>query len=353
MKIKQLAATSVAMMSLALAMPANAAIELNEKAKVSLFGDLRIRAEADDSEKADGTDRSRERFRYRARVGVKFAPADKWTGQIRLATNAGGLNSPHVNFDTTGSNGADIGVDQAFLAYTASDNTTLVVGKAPLKFWNTTETFWDGDINVEGGALVYKSGGFTFNGTYAVLDEGNWGNDTSAFLAQGIYSAKVGGGSLKMALGGAAVDAPDGVFQSESHIAATAELKNGPWRFSAEYIDSDADMESTAYNLQVRYKINSEFGLRAYWLHTEAFSVMGDGTFGQDDFPNPNSTGVSNFEGYRIQLDYKINAKMAADLKFFDMERIEDASTLPGTSSDAIFNELSRTRVQFNINYKF
>ncbi len=156
-----------------------------------------------------------------------------------------------------------------------------------------------------------------------------------------------------MALGGASVDAPAGAFQSESYVAVTAELRKAPWRISIEYIDSDASMESTAYTFQVRYEINSEIGLRAYWFHTEAFSVLGDGTFGQDDFPNPGSTGVSNFEGIRIQLDYKINSKMAFDLKLFDMKRIEDASTLPSTSSDTIFNELSRTRVQFNLNYKF
>ncbi len=138
----------------AMTIPTYAAIILDEEGKVSMFGDVRIRGEADDSEKADGTVRSRERFRYRGRIGVKFASADNWEGQIRMATNSSSLNSPHINFDTVGSKGADIGIDQAFIKYFANENTTLVVGKTPLNFWNTTETFWDSDINIEGASFI-------------------------------------------------------------------------------------------------------------------------------------------------------------------------------------------------------
>jgi hypothetical protein len=102
-----------------------------------------------------------------------------------------------------------------------------------------------------------------------------------------------------------------------------------------------------------RYKINDTWGVRAYYFHTEAFAVIGDGTFGQDDFPNPGNTGVSNFEGFRLQLDYKVSKRVNIDLRYFDMERIVDASTLPLSASDAIFNELDRSRLQLNINTKF
>ena len=73
----------------------------------------------------------------------------------------------------------------------------------------------------------------------------------------------------------------------------------------------------------------------------------------QDDFPNPGATGGSNYEGYRLQLDYKVNPKVAVDLRLFSMERIEDKATLPTSISDAIFNEKDRTRLQLNLNYKF
>ena len=348
MKIKPLVAM-MAVLATSVAMPVSADIVLDKEKKVSLFGDLRIRGERDDSEKADASERDRERFRYRARLGVKFAPAAHWQGQIRMATNSGGLNSPHSDFSTDNSQGADFGIDQAYLTYRASDDAAWMVGKMPLAFWNTTETFWDEDINIEGGAFVYTKGNFTFNGTYAVLNEGGFGRDTSAFLAQGIYK----NGNLKVALGNVSVDAPSGVFQAEQHFAVIAEYQYNAFQYSAEYINSDAESESVAYTLQARYKISDSLGLRAYWFHTEAFSVLGDGTYGQDDFPNPNSTGVSNFEGIRLQLDYQINPKIAFDLKWFDMERIEDASALSTTTSDAIFNEPHRTRLQFNLNYKF
>jgi len=345
-----------------LALPAGADVDLGSvvsNSNVSLFGDLRIRGEADDSEQANGNERDRERFRYRGRLGVKFSPAPNWTGRIRLATNSGGLNSPHVDFNTSESKGADIGIDQIYLTYTANEHNTFILGKAPLNFWNTTETFWDADINSEGFAWVYNRGGLTFNTNYSILEEGGWGDDTSAYFVQGIYDfGEISSANVKVALGNVTIDAPANTFVAENHLAATAEVKAGAYRFSVEFIDSDAEEESSAYTLQARYKINNKYGLRAYWFHTEAFSVPGDGTFGQDDFPNPGSTGVSNFKGFRVQFDYKVSAKMSFYLKYFDMERIVDVATLSesvlsATTSDAIFNEVSRTRLQFDLNYKF
>lgn len=344
------------------ALPAGADVDLAtvvNNSNVSLFGDLRIRGEADNSEQANGDERDRERFRYRGRLGVKFSPDPNWTGRIRLATNSSGLNSPHVDFNTSESKGADIGIDQIYLSYSAGKNNTFILGKAPLTFWNTTETFWDADINIEGFAWVYNRGGLTFNTNYSILEEGSWGDDTSAYFVQGIYAFdNISSAKVKVALGNATIDAPANTFIAENHLAATAEVKAGAYHFSAEFIDSDAEEEDIAYTLQARYKINHKYGLRAYWLHTEAFSVPGDGTFGQDDYPNPGSTGVSNFEGFRVQFDYNVSANMSFYLKYFDMERIVDVATLSesilsSTISDAIFNEPSRTRIQFDLNYKF
>lgn len=360
LKIK-LSAVAAAIIAASVAIPAVADVAFDSEGKVKLFGDLRLRAERDDSEKADGSERDRERTRYRARLGVKFAIADHWSGQIRLATNSSGLNSPHVNFNTVkiendkvigDDSDANIGFDQAFVAYTGIENLTLVAGKTPLNFVNSTEVFWDADINPEAFAAVYKSGNFTFNAAYATIVEGNWGDDIDAVFAQGIYQTKLSEGKLKLALGGASVDSND-AFHGENYTMVMADYRQGPMRFIAEYIDSDASVEDTAYTLQARYALGSGWGVRAYWLYVEAFSTIGDGTVSQDDFPNPGATGVSNYEGYRLQLDYKVNPKVAVDLRLFSMERIEDKANLPTSISDAIFNEKDRTRLQLNVNYKF
>lgn len=336
-------------------------IVLDDESKVKVFGDMRIRAERDDSEKADGSERDRERLRYRARLGIKYAMADNWTGKMRIATNSSSLNSPHVNFSTVkmsdgkavgDANDSDIGFDQAYIAYSGVYNLTLIAGKTPLNFTNSTEVFWDADINPEALAAVYKAGDFTFNAAYATIIEGNWNDDVDAVFAQGVYKKKFEQGQLTLALGGASVDS-NNVFNGENYSMLMVDWKMSKLRFIAEYIDSDADVEDTAYTLQARYSIGDGWGVRAYWLHVEAFSTIGDGTVSQDDFPNPGNTGVSNYEGYRLQLDYKVNANVAVDLRLFNMKRLEDKGTLPSNFSDAIFNENERSRLQLNVNYKF
>jgi hypothetical protein len=330
---------------------AAADVVVDQEGKVKLFGDFRFRAERDDSEKADGSERDRERMRYRARFGVKYIMADNWSGQLRLATNVSSLNSPHVNFNTANNN-PDVGFDQAFIAYTGVDNLTLVAGKTPLNFVNSTEVWWDADINPDALAAVYQVGKFTFNAAYSTVVEGGWGDDIDAAFAQGVYKTKFDSSKLLLAFGGATVDS-NGAFNGENYMMGMADWKMGSIRLVAEYILSDADVEDTAYTLQARYKFDDTWGVRAYWLHVEAFSTIGDGTFSQDDHPNPGNTGVSNYDGYRLQLDYKVNPKVAVDLRLFGMERIVDKADLPDTPSDAIFNELDRTRLQLNVNYKF
>ncbi|MFT7008914.1 MAG: hypothetical protein ACJAXJ_003457 [Colwellia sp.] len=336
-------------------------IVLDDESKVTIFGDMRIRAERDDSEKADNSERERERMRYRARLGIKYAMADDWAGKIRIATNSSSLNSPHVNFSTVkvsdgkavgDNNDADIGIDQAYIAYSGIQNLTLIAGKTPLNFANSTEVFWDADINPEALAAVYKTGDFTLNAAYATIVEGNWNDDIDAVFAQGVYKEKFEKSQLTLALGGASVDS-NKVFNGENYSMVMLDWKVSTLRFIAEYIDSDADVEDTAYTLQARYSLGDGWGLRAYWLHVEAFSTIGDGTVSQDDFPNPGSTGVSNYEGYRLQVDYKVNANVAVDLRLFNMKRLEDKSTLPSSISDSLFNESERRRLQLNINYKF
>jgi len=359
---KKFTLLSIAFLSTSLtAFNVKADVNLDEQEKVKLFGDLRIRAERDDSEKADGSKRDRERTRYRARLGIKFMMAEHWSGQIRLATNSSSLNSPHVNFSTVtiengkavgDNNDADIGFDQAYMAYTGVKNLTLIAGKTPLNFINSTEVFWDADINPEALAAVYNSGKLTFNAAYATVVEGNWNDDIDAMFAQVVYKSNYNEYKTTFALGGATVDG-NNAFNGENYLMAMADISLGKLHLIGEYIDSDADVEDSAYTLQARYKLGKGFGLRAYWLHVEAFSTIGDGTMSQDDFPNPGHTGVSNYKGYRLQVDYKINHHVAMDLRFYSMKRLEDAADLPATISDAIFNENKRTRLQLNVNYKF
>ncbi len=87
-----------------LPLAADAGVVLDDQGKVTVFGDVRFRAEADDRTRADGTDQDRERLRLRARIGARYKPNARWSGEIRLATGGNG-NSPYITLDASEDNG--------------------------------------------------------------------------------------------------------------------------------------------------------------------------------------------------------------------------------------------------------
>ncbi|HHH47363.1 MAG TPA: hypothetical protein ENK51_00525 [Gammaproteobacteria bacterium] len=345
LRLSCVAAATAAILAPAAAL---AAVPLGAGGQVKLFGDMRVRAETDKSEKQDGTDRNRTRLRYRARLGVAFQPNDNWSARIRLATTSS-QNSPHVTFATVGETAdLSIGVDTALIAYTGVDNLTLVAGKTPLNFWKQNEVFLDDDIHPEGLAAVYKAGPVTLNAAYAWLTAGTWDNKPDADKTKSVvtYQAVLQGGSgLKYtaALGGATVDDPANVFNATQHTALSAQLKGGAWLAGADYIKSDADADDTAYVVQGRYKIGKAIGLRAYYYHVEGNATLADGLLTQDNFPSAQAA-ADNFKGIRLQLDYKVDKGTKVDLRLYDSEII----TRGIDGQDA-----KNTRLQLNVNLKF
>ncbi len=348
-------ASAAVLLSAMAAGSANAAVAIDADGKVKLFGDMRFRAEADNSTKQDGTDRDRNRLRLRARLGVSFTPNDTWSGKIRLATSST-QGSPHetmqtVNDVTAGGKAASadfIGLDTALIAYNGVENLTLVIGKTPLNFWQTTEVWWDQDDNPEALAAVYQAGPVTLNGAYAIIKEGGWGDDWSALLYQAVLSNSIANGmKYTLSAGGASITAEDAngddAFNSMSHWIVSGQLKGGAWRAAFDYIQGDADEENTAYVVHARYQVTNTIGLRAYFYHVETYATLGDGLFTQDNFPSAEPS-ADNFEGYRLQLDYKIANNTSLDLRYYDSEIITRG--LDGQDAE-------RSRMQLNLNVKF
>ena len=333
--------------------PVQAAVDLDADGKIKLFGDMRFRAETDDSTKQDGTDRNRDRLRLRARIGVSFAPNDAWSGKIRLATGST-QGSPHETMETVSDikgkePSADfIGLDTALIAYNGVTNLTLIAGKTSLNFWQTAEIWWDKDDNPEALAAVYRMGPVTFNGAYAILKEGKWEDDWSAALYQFVLNNSFANGmKYTLAAGGASLTAEDtngkDAFKSMSHWIVGGQLEGSRWRAAFDYIEGDADEENTAYVVHGRYQVTDTIGLRAYLYHVETYATPGDGLFTQDNFPSAEAS-ADNFDGYRLQLDYKIANNTYMDLRYYDTEII--TKNIDGQDAE-------RSRIQLNLNVKF
>jgi hypothetical protein len=328
-------------------------VDLTSDGQVKLFGDLRVRTEGDKSTPSSNEQRDRQRSRYRARLGLKFAATQDWQAVLRMASNAQSVNSANENFSTTDTDDKSFGIDLAYLAYKASQNVTIIAGKTGLPFWQSTQVWWDKDINPEGLAVNYENGGFSASGGYFKMTEGNWASDVDLLVYQGRYQGLYRGCKATFALGGAQIDNINGHHNADRYQLFNTQISGDSWLIGFEYQQSNASSQDTALVAQVRYQLNEQWAIRLYQLHVEAFAVIGDGAFSQDDFPTPGNTGVSNFKGYRLQLDYKMAKSINVDLRYFDMERLEQRQSLAMSSSNAIFDELARSRLQLNLNLKF
>ncbi len=346
-------------------MPASAGVKLDDEGKVALYGDVRFRAEYDDRTSSSDADQSRTRYRFRARTGIKFEANDQWSGEIRLSTGNNG-NSPYVTFNSgTEGSTSDFTISRAYISFAPVDHLTLKGGRMPINFWQQNEQWWDTDRSPDAIAVVYNIGGLTLNGAYVVLIDGvngSWGEDITTAFYQTVYKGKAGDLKYTAAIGGASLSNADlfpdkggGAIglQSDRHWIASLQAKGSQWLAGADMIQGNADVEDTAIVVQGRYKVTDIMQLRLYYYSVEAFSTLGDGMYSQDNWPNPGGNGVSNFEGIRYQLDYKIAKNTGLDLRYYDGERIVDPATLPATASDAILGDKDRNRLQLNLTVKF
>ncbi len=168
--------------------------------KVKIGGDLRLRYQHDYKDKlnderygVDGNEPThvdRERYRYRARLGVKAALLDareKNVGKaevgLRLAT--GNTDDPTSTNMTVGDyfNKDDFGIDRAYLDWKWKPIEQVWGGKLPqigvtlgrmANPFVSTDLVWDGDVNFEGATLSLTSDVFE-------------GNSWQVFVTAGAY----------------------------------------------------------------------------------------------------------------------------------------------------------------------
>ncbi|MCK4794745.1 MAG: putative porin [Desulfobacteraceae bacterium] len=324
---------------------------------LSFFGDVRYRFEQDDRDHV--TKKERDRHRIRARIGAKYSIDDNWGLRIRLATGANSRNSPHQTLGSGGSE--DFGLDQAYIKYTLySFNAKF--GKVATDYWATSEAVFDGDIQDEGVQINWK-GPITLHAGYFILEEAGWepdnpDSDVSYTTAQAAYGLDAAGLNIKVALGAVQLKgSATKLLASDSTSTASVQMKGDSWRVAFDCLQGNADEEDRGYVAQARYKFTDWFGLRAYYYEIEAFASPGDGTFSQDNFPTPGSTGVSNFEGYRVQADFKAAKNVSIDLRYYEMQPIREGAELAllqamSPNSDALLGD-ERSRYQLNLNLKF
>lgn len=137
---------------------ASGQIDLDSEGRLTLSGDVRLRAELDwSSRRADGSLRDdRERLRLRTRLGLDWRPSSGLRLGVRVRTgDSTAQQSPHLTFHDFSGNStddADFGVDRLFVRLDGGDTQTTL-GRQGNPFWKQNELFWDDDVALTGATV--------------------------------------------------------------------------------------------------------------------------------------------------------------------------------------------------------
>ena len=176
-----------------------AAAESGWADRLNLKGDVRLRYEGIDE---DG-EADRDRMRFRARLGLSAAVNDDVKVLLQLATGGDNPVSTNQSFDD-GFSTKDIGVDLAYVEWTANESLTLFAGKMknPLYRAGGAPLVWDGDLNPEGFAAAFRTGNFFATGVAFSAEERSSADDSLLFAAQaGMDFAVAENGKLTAGVG--------------------------------------------------------------------------------------------------------------------------------------------------------
>ena len=337
--------------------------------RTKLKGDLRLRYQTEDrhtSSVGDGKV-TRNRFRYRLRLGVMSEVTDKVDVGFGLATGSDDPRSTNQTMQD-GFETPDIRLDYAYVAYKPFDGVTLTGGKMHNPIWKPSDLLWDGDIKPEGAAIQYKkkmdNAELFFNGGAWVLDE--WSNNSSdpyLFVAQPGYKINLGDSAyFKNAVAYYYFANEDDVDDSIDNRAGTntpgeefdalsvsAELgcKTGvdaiPFvALFGDYVknvsDPDSD-EDTGYLLGVKFghkkvKKAKQWQIKALYRELEQDAWY-------DGFPDSDSYGGdTGVEGYELVFKYGITKNVSFAVDYYSMEQINGSSE-------------KEDLIQLDLNFKF
>ncbi len=138
-------------------------------------GDVRMRFQ---SEKLDGKSDSRDRTRFRLRLGTKAKINDKITAGFGISS--GESPDARSNNQSFGSGGNafefyTLSVNHAYIQYAYDTDTTVILGKMNKPFWVVSDMLWDQDINPDGVAVQWKANApfteYFVNAGYFVMNE--------------------------------------------------------------------------------------------------------------------------------------------------------------------------------------
>jgi len=329
--------------------------------RIDLKGDFRLRYEAIDE---DG-DPERNRTRFRTRLGLSAEVTDDVDFVLQLAS--GGSNPVSTNQTLDGGfSRKDVGIDLAYVKWRINDDLNFFAGKMknPLFKAGSVPLVWDGDLNPEGFALAYKSGGFFATGAGFSVEERGSTDDSLLYTVQAGYKFALGDtASLTAGAGyfaytntignepfydgnprGNTVDANgDYVFDyKDTEVFAEFATMLGDWPlkvYAHAVQNNEVSEQDTAYAFGAKVGSAKADGTMEFswtWQDLEADSVIG--TFSDSDFGG----GGTDSDGHMIKAKYAVSENIALGGTLF----INKVDRFQGTEHDY-------SRLQLDVEFKF
>ena len=358
MNFKTIAVTCCA--ALLLSAPA-VADESSWADRISVKGDFRLRYESIDEQ----FEASRERMRFRARLGLTADVQDSVKVVLQFATGGDNPVSTNQTFDG-GFSRKDIGLDLAYVDWKVNDVLSLNAGKMknPLFIAGGAPLIWDGDLNPEGFAAKFSSG--MFFGTVAgfSVEERGSADDSLLYALQGGVNVAVGeNAKLTAGVGyfaytdtmgnapfydgsakGNSVDLNgDYLFEyrnSEVFAQFDTELNDWAFRVFAQYTQNhEVSNQDTAYALGAKLgsaKDQGDMEFAVIYQDIEADAVIG--TYNDSDFGGSGTDA----DGFILKAKYGLSKKIFLGGTFF----VNNIDRFQGTEHD--YN-----RVQIDLEFKF
>ena len=358
MKTPALLASLLLMLGL-VATPASAQESWTDR--ISFKGDVRLRYEAIDE---DGEE-ERNRMRFRTRFGLNAKVTDDVKFVFQLATGGDNPVSTNQTFDD-GFSTKDIGVDLAYVDWTVRDGLNIYAGKMknPLYRAGSVPLIWDGDLNPEGFAARFTSGGFfgTVGGFSA--EERSSSDDSLLFAVQAGYTFAVGeNASLTAGAGyfaytdtvgnepfydgsanGNTVDINGNyVYDYENtEIFAQFDTKVGDWPlkiYAHAVQNNEVSSEDTGFAVGAKMgSAKSDGDMEFSWTFQDIEADAVIGTFNDSDFGG----GGTDSDGHLLKAKYAVSKKIFVGGTLF----LNNVDRFQGTEHDY-------SRLQLDVEFKF
>lgn len=329
--------------------------------RVKFKGDVRIRYEAIDE---DGEE-ERNRMRFRSRLGLSAKVSDDVKFVFQLATGGDNPVSTNQTFDD-GFSTKDIGVDLAYVDWKINDNLNFYGGKMknPLYKAGGVPLVWDGDLNPEGLAMKFTSGGFFGTAGGFSVEERSSADDSLLFVVQAGYTFDVGeNASLTAGAGffsysntvgnepfyngrskGNSVDI-DGNYiydYGNTEIFAQFDTKVRDWPLR---IYAHATQNNEVSTQDMGYAVGAKLGsaktdgqMEFSWTYQDIEADAVIGTYNDSDFGG----GGTDSDGHMLKAKYAVSKKIFLGGTLF----LNNVDRFQGTEHD--YN-----RLQLDVEFKF